>query len=223
MADTIVEIECHPGTASAYVTVIDGTGVPAASYALTQVAGFLHRLTIAESVIGRIYVGAGNAAGTRGYRELTIVDEDRTYEIGNVTSSETLDAIKAIVSAIASSGSSTTFDSSEIVEVVRGDSYDGTANPLLSFTETTDYSSGWSGTFTVNHRVTGAELLSTTSLTLNSDSIQVSLGSSDTAFALLVSDDEFGPHPFDIELVNGSSTITAKRGVCYVRKDQTTA
>lgn len=118
---------------------------------------------------------------------------------------------------------SSTVDTSNIIYLVRGDSYDGTANARLDFTVTKDFQTGWTGVFTIRHRTTDAVLLSATAAATSSTSVLVTLDTDDTAFALLVSDDEFGPHPYDIQMVNSSSEITPVSGVAVIRKDRTTA
>lgn len=109
-----------------------------------------------------------------------------------------------------------------IIYVTRGDSYDGTANAQLSFAVTKDYS-GWTGTMTVRHRVTDAVLLTASVTVESATELRVSLSTSDTAFALLTTDADFGPHPYDIEMVSGASEQSAIQGVMVIRKDQTTA
>lgn len=112
--------------------------------------------------------------------------------------------------------------SANIRYVVRGDSYDGTANAALSWAVTKDFS-GFTGTMTIRHRITDAVLLSASVTVQSATELQVSLTTSDTAFALLTTDADFGPHPYDLEMVSGSSEQSAVRGVVVVSKDQTTA
>jgi len=109
-----------------------------------------------------------------------------------------------------------------IIYVTRGDSYDGTANAQLSFAVSKDYS-GWTGTMTVRHRVTDAVLMTASVTVESATELRVSLLTSDTAFALLTTDADFGPHPYDIEMVSGASEQSAIQGVMVIRKDQTTA
>ena len=108
--------------------------------------------------------------------------------------------------------------------IVRGDSYDGTANAKLAWTTTKSYTTGWTGTFTVRHRITDAVLLTKEVEVTSSVLLNVTLTASDTAFALLVTNEEFGPHPYDIEMNDGTSQITeVSNGIAIVRKDRTTA
>lgn len=107
------------------------------------------------------------------------------------------------------------------IDLVRNDSYDGVANAKLTFAVSKNYTN-WTGTFTIRHRTTNASLCSKSVTVASSTLLEVSLASSDTAFSALVSDDEFGPHPFDVEMVSGSSKQQAVYGVAVVRKDVTT-
>lgn len=106
--------------------------------------------------------------------------------------------------------------------ITRGDSYDGTANNKLAWTVAKDYT-GWTGTFTIRHRTTGASLCSATAVVTSSVLLNVTLAIADTAFSLLVTDDEFGPHPYDVEMVSGSNEQTAATGVAVIKKDRTVA
>lgn len=111
----------------------------------------------------------------------------------------------------------------QVTRLIRNDAYDGTANAAKSFAVTKDYTSGWTGTMTIRHRVTGAALLSKSVTVSSATGLAVSLSSSDTAFALLTTDEDFGPHPFDIEMISGSSKQSAVKGIAIITKDQTTA
>lgn len=84
MANTVVEVECHPGTLLAYLTTLGGSGAPATSYALTQVAGYVHTITIPEALTGRWYIACGDTAGRFGYRDVELVDEATTIELPSV-------------------------------------------------------------------------------------------------------------------------------------------
>ena len=110
----------------------------------------------------------------------------------------------------------------QITRLQRNDAYDGTANDPKLFAVSKDFT-GWTGTMTIRHRVTGASLLSKSVTVASPVSLTVSLSSSDTAFALLTTDEDFGPHPFDIEMVSGSSKQSAVKGIAIITKDQTTA
>lgn len=113
---------------------------------------------------------------------------------------------------------------SNLIQIRRNDAYDGSANAVLSFTVTKDFTSGWSGTLTIKHRKTNAVLLSKAVTIVDATTIEVSLDTSDTGFAGITTDAGFGPHPYDIEMENGSGAKqTAVAGVANVLKDTTTA
>jgi hypothetical protein len=105
-------------------------------------------------------------------------------------------------------------------EIVRGDTYDNVANAKLAFTVAKNYT-GWTGLFTIRHRVTGSELLSKAVVVTSSTLLNVTLDSTDTAFTDLVSDEEFGPHPFDIQMTSSTAVQQASQGIVIIRKDQT--
>lgn len=113
-----------------------------------------------------------------------------------------------------------TIDEKVIIRIVRNDAYDGTANPLKSFDVEKDYT-GWTGTMTIRHRETAVSLLSKAISVVSDVLLTVTLASSDTGFTALTAEDDFGPHPFDIEMVSGSSKQTAVRGIAIITKDQT--
>lgn len=108
----------------------------------------------------------------------------------------------------------------QIMRLIRNDSYDGTANDVKSFPVTKDYT-GWTGTLTIRHRVLGTSLLSKSVSVATATSLTASLSSTDTAFTDLTSDEDFGPHPFDIEMSSGLSKQTAVTGIAIITKDKT--
>lgn len=109
----------------------------------------------------------------------------------------------------------------QLTRIRRNDSYDDVANPVKSFPVEKDYD-GWTGTLTIRHRVTGSSLLTKSVTVLSAATITCSLSSTDTAFTLLTMDEDFGPHPFDIEMTSGASKQSAVRGIAIITKDQTT-
>lgn len=108
----------------------------------------------------------------------------------------------------------------QITRIKRNDSYDGTANPVKSFPVTKDYT-GWTGTITIRHRVLGTVLLSKAVSVASATLLNASLTSSDTDFSELTTNEDFGPHPFDIEMISGGSKQTAVVGIAIITKDQT--
>jgi hypothetical protein len=111
----------------------------------------------------------------------------------------------------------------QIKYITRGDSYDDLANSKLEWAVTKDFTSGWTGTFTIRHRTTDSVLATASVTVADATTLKVTLTTSDTAFALLTSDDEFGPHPYDVEMVSGSNEQTIVTGVAVISKDRTTA
>lgn len=103
--------------------------------------------------------------------------------------------------------------------ITRGDSYSGAT--ALTVAVTTNYT-GYTPTFTIRHRVTDAVLCTATPVVTSSTVLTITLTTTNTAFADLLSDDEFGPHPWDIQLVSGSVQKT-ESGIAIVSKDQTRA
>jgi hypothetical protein len=107
-----------------------------------------------------------------------------------------------------------------VIRMKRGDSYDGTANAVKSFVVTKNFA-GWTGTLTVRHRVTAASLSSVSVTVASATLLTASFAATDTAFAGLTTDDDFGPHPFDIQMVSGASKQTPIEGVVIISKDMT--
>lgn len=113
----------------------------------------------------------------------------------------------------------------DVRRVTRGDAYDGVANPILAFPTTADYSTGWVGVMTVRHRVTGEILLQIDADMATAQSVRVSMTDDDTAFSLLTTDQDFGAHPFDVELAKtgtDSKVTIVPSGIMVIRKDRTT-
>lgn len=104
------------------------------------------------------------------------------------------------------------------IYIRRGDSYDGVANNVLVFTVTKDFDS-WSGTFTVRHRSSNAVLVSASAAAVGPTIIQVSLDADETTMDAITNDEDFGPHPYEIQMTSGSSVQTAVTGVAILQKD----
>jgi hypothetical protein len=97
----------------------------------------------------------------------------------------------------------------------QGDSYDGEANPVLSWSVTKDYTS-YSLTLEITHRVTGEVLLSKAIAATNSTTIEASLSSTDTAFTDLTTAADFGAHRYLIKATLGSSVDSAVIGAVVI-------
>jgi hypothetical protein len=108
----------------------------------------------------------------------------------------------------------------QTIFLYQGDTYDGTARPVLEWEVDKDFQS-WSGTMTIRHRVTNAVLLEATATAANATRITVTLDADDTAFADLVDPKEFGPHPFDVQFTSGNSVLTPVDGVAVITREKT--
>jgi len=117
-------------------------------------------------------------------------------------------------------GSTCLISEKVIIKIRRNDTYDGVANPVFEFDVNQNYT-GWTGTLSIRHRVTDAVLLSAAITVASSASLTCLLTSDETDFPLLTSAEDFGPHPFDINMVSGSSTDTAVTGIAIITKDIT--
>jgi hypothetical protein len=112
-------------------------------------------------------------------------------------------------------------DTNELIYITQGKSYSATSEAPKTFTVSKDLT-GWTGTLTIKHRVTGASLMSVSVTVTSSVLLTVTLTTTNTAFALLVSDDEYGPHPFEIEMTSGSEKYRAAKGVAVITKEVVT-
>lgn len=104
-----------------------------------------------------------------------------------------------------------------IIYLNQGDSYDNTANPMITWAVTKDYT-GYTVVLEITHRVTGATLLSKTIEVFDSTTLRASLSSTDTAFTALTTDADFGAHSYVITATSGSSVDSAVLGAAVIRK-----
>lgn len=162
-----------------------------------------------------VYYLSGSGAGSENYTLTATTATFQPWSEGEPVASADLAAIKAKTDLITSQTANQLSLPSTTLHIIRNDSYSGTV------TVTTDYT-GYTGTLTIRHRLTAAELCSKAITVTSSTVLTIALATTDTAFSDLVDDTEFGPHPYDIELVSGSTTKT-ERGVAIIYKDQTTA
>ena len=237
MASTVIELECVPGTTTAYMEAAGGSGSAAASYATTQIAGYLHKITVTEALTGRWMLKAGDTNGSFGYRLINALTD--TAETFSVVTTETLQGTDdgSIADAVwdeiltdhqtpgtfgARWQEGVTYQNTadNLIRINRNDSYDGTAHAKLSWTVTKDFT-GWTPTMTIRHRATGASMMSVTPVVVDATTIEATLTCDDTAFTGLTST-EFGPHPYDIQFVSGSSCQTPIKGAAIISEDQTT-
>jgi hypothetical protein len=87
--------------------------------------------------------------------------------------------------------------------VVQGNSYDGVANAKLTWAVTKDFTIGWTATLTVRHRLSNVVLLTKAITVADATTIEALLTASDTAFAALSSPQDYGPHPYVIDMTSG--------------------
>ena len=164
-----------------------------------------------------VYFLGGSGAGSEKYT-LTLTTATfepwAEYKPGDATAANQT-AILAKVNLITSQTANQSATPANTLTVKRGDSFTGT------HTVTTDYT-GYTATFTVRHRVTDAVLCTASATVTSSTLLTVNLTTTDTAFALLVDATEFGPHPYDIQLVNGATQKT-ESGIAIITRDQTRA
>lgn len=112
----------------------------------------------------------------------------------------------------------TTFE----LTVIRDATYDDVAHDILSWTVTKDFttiSPVWVGVLTIRHRTTDAQLLSATVTAASATELKCTLLAADTAFALLVDDDEFGNHRYDIQMTRGVSNEVIGPYIAKIIKD----
>ena len=255
MAATVIEFLCVPGQTTAYLTAAGGTGTAAVSYPITQIAGYLHKITVAEALLGRWYLGVGNAAGDFGNRIIdALVDSAVTFPYfeetslagqpfvsgshdlyslatGSVVTPDSVaaavwDALQSSHLLVGSFGAAFHVAANYInpnanqINIIRNDAYNGTANDKITWAVAKDFTSGWSGTFTCRHRETGVVLLTKAIVVTDATTLSLTLEVADTDFADLTVDAEFGPHPYDIEMLHtGGSKQTIVLGVANILKD----
>ena len=188
-------------------------------------SGTVYVATFADTVTAGRYRIAFELAGTEvGYEYYTVVsgydaavpilpDSELAVSGGGAFES-TLLAVKAKTDLITSQSANMQTTPLRSIVIVRGDSL------VTTFAVTTNYT-GYTPTLTIRHRVTDAVLLSVATVVVTSATVlTITLTAANTAFALLVSDEEFGAHPFDIELVSGAIRKT-ESGIAIVSRDQT--
>lgn len=211
------------------MTVSAATGTNAYSVAVVLPANVTEGQIITVAIDWDVDAEAQSSArlmvGQVGLTELVAnaIRTELATELARIDAAVSTRATAASITSIGQVASYNNTDAS-LRYITRGDAYDGTANAALTWDVTKDYTSGWTGTMTIRHRVTGASLMSATVTAASADQLTATLTTTNTAFALLVSDDEFGPHPYDVQMVNGSSEISAvPKGIAIISKDRSTA
>lgn len=105
-----------------------------------------------------------------------------------------------------------------IIYVNQGDAYDDTANNAIAWEVSKDYSGADSLTLVIEHRVTGAVLLSHAVTYIDATTLKAYLSSSDTAFSTLTTDADFGVHPYRVEADYSGEVQTVVRGAVTIRQ-----
>ena len=159
-------------------------------------------------------------AGTFGYYL-----DDRVSQVGGGGGASAADIWGALLSDYAVSGTfgarfqeadRYTNTTAQIRYVTQGDAYDDTANNAIEWSVAKDYSGASSITLTIEHRVTGATLLTHAVTYIDASTLKAYLSSSDTAFSQLTTDADFGVHPYTVvasysgeleTIVNGAISI----------------
>jgi len=190
-------------------TVNDLTAAALAKFITTDTG----ESTAATGSVAKIAQGAAGGNVTVGSLTQAALAQFATDDTGEST------AATRSVAKLSQAGGQEAFENTNVATFTlrKGDSYDGTANPLVSFTVAKDYT-GWTGTLVITHRVTGATIMSASVTVASSTSLTVTLTTTETAFALLTTDDDFGPHPYDLQMTSGSNSQTASSGVALIKK-----
>jgi hypothetical protein len=104
------------------------------------------------------------------------------------------------------------------LDLIQGDTYNGTAKPLLSFPTSADYTSGWAATLTIRD-TDDAVVATAAGVVASATQVTVSL----TAPTGLVFEGCPGvwQGKFDVEVSKGTQRATIARGVAYINEDQT--
>ena len=99
--------------------------------------------------------------------------------------------------------------------ITQGNSYDGTANPEISWAVSKDYTA-YDVVLQIIHRVTGTVLLNKAISATDATTIKASLSATDTAFTNLTTPEDFGPHRYIITATSGSSVDSAVIGAVVI-------
>lgn len=109
------------------------------------------------------------------------------------------------------------------VEIIQRDVYadNGLTDYRIPITVANDFTAaGWACSFTVKHRRTGVVLISTDLVAIvSATQVKIELTSSDTALAGLLTSEDFGVHPAELEFAyNSTEVIKSIHGVATIRQ-----
>jgi len=108
--------------------------------------------------------------------------------------------------------------SATVLELVQGDTYNGTGKPLLGFTVAVDYTDGWTATLTIRDE-DDAVVSTTTGTVASTTSITFSM-TAPTGLTMTGCPGSW-KGKFDVQMSKSTNRVTITRGTCYVYEDQT--
>lgn len=212
-------VETYTGSTKQIVVSQAFTQAPADSDEFIILAGHEHSLgEIADATWDEERSGH-TSAGTFGqYLDAQISGIGASISAGAIWDAQLSDyATAGTFGGRFQEGTRFTNTDANIIYLNRGDSYDNTANPMITWPVTKDYT-GYTVVLDITHRVTGASLLSKTIEVQNSTTLRASLSSTDTAFTALTTDADFGAHNYIITATSGGSVDSAVIGAAVIRK-----
>lgn len=214
-------IETYNGTTKSITVSQAFTSAPADDAEFLILAGHEHSLDeIADSVWDELRSGHTNA-GSFGYYL-----DARVSQAGGGGGASAADIWGALLTDYATAGtfgarfqegrrySNTT---AQIIYINQGDAYDDTANNAITWAVSKDYSSADSLTITIEHRVTGATILSHAVTYTDATTLKLFLSTADTAFSTLTTDADFGVHPYRITADFAGEKQSVVRGAATIR------
>jgi hypothetical protein len=189
--------------------LLDADSLPAASRTvrITATSGTFTEIDNEQAVFDRL----GAPAGASIAADIAAIEGG-----GGDTAEEIVDEIVArgitaipVQSGVTSSGN---------LDLVQGDTYNGTAKPLLSFPTSTDYTSGWTAKLTIRD-VDDAVIATADGVVASATQVTVSL----TAPTGLTFEGCPGlwQGKFDVQMSKNTERATIATGTAYVREDQT--
>lgn len=108
--------------------------------------------------------------------------------------------------------------SSGNLDLIQGDTYDGSAKPLLSFPTSADYTSGWTATLTI--RDEDDAVVATASGTVAS-ATQVTVSLTTPTGLTFSGCPGLWQGKFDVQMSKNTQRATIATGTAYIREDQT--
>lgn len=232
-----VEIIVTPGSGNVTATARSGGAGTASSsgYAITQVAGNLHTITIAEELLGPWALTAGDENSMRlvtfsesksEYLLSGPTDANVTHFLGepaqpldDVAKEETVQEVLGAVGTMAAEA--VRVPSPNVrgnLNLVSGDTYDGIANAKPSWIVAADYTDGWSVALTIRSK--NDEVVLTATGEVESASL-VSVGLVGPTGLEFEGCPGVWQGKYDVQLSKGESRKTIAVGACYVTEDQT--